>query len=349
MAARRSGQSGRLADGHGPAAGDRRDPPPGRPAGPSTPCWRRPGESTRHRPRRIDDDVLALMFVGCHPVLSPEARVALTLRVVGGLSSEEIARAFLVPVPTVAARIPGPSRRSRRPGCRSSCRAAGERHERLAACSGPLPDLHRGSRPRRATGCCAPTVRRGDPAGPHAGRAAAGRAGGARPARAVELPASRFPARTGPDGSPVLLEDQDRPRWDRSADPPWAGRAGQASTRRPRPVHPAGRDRRAATRGPARSRRPTGTGSWRSTRRSARSRPHRWSSSTGPSRCCTPTARGRAGGARPIRDDPRLARYHLFGAVRADVLSRLGRTDEAAEELEPAPRPWRRRGGNGTC
>ena len=45
------------------------------------------------------------MFVSCHPVLSPEARVALTLRVVGGLSSEEIARAFLVPVPTVQARI----------------------------------------------------------------------------------------------------------------------------------------------------------------------------------------------------------------------------------------------------
>ncbi len=56
-------------------------------------------------PDRIDDDVLALMFVACHPVLSPEARVALTLRAVGGLASEEIARAFLVPVPTVQARI----------------------------------------------------------------------------------------------------------------------------------------------------------------------------------------------------------------------------------------------------
>src|ERR1700754_144319 len=51
-------------------------------------------------PDRIDDDVLALMFVACHPVLSREARVALTLRVVGGLASDEIARMFLVPVPT---------------------------------------------------------------------------------------------------------------------------------------------------------------------------------------------------------------------------------------------------------
>ena len=56
-------------------------------------------------PDKVDDDVLALMFVACHPVLSPEARVALTLRAVGGLASEEIARAFLVSVPTVQARI----------------------------------------------------------------------------------------------------------------------------------------------------------------------------------------------------------------------------------------------------
>src|SRR4051794_21079143 len=56
-------------------------------------------------PDRVDDDVLALMFVACHPVLSAEARVALTLRAVGGLTTEEIARAFLVPVPTVQARI----------------------------------------------------------------------------------------------------------------------------------------------------------------------------------------------------------------------------------------------------
>src|SRR3954451_15379726 len=56
-------------------------------------------------PDRVDDDVLALMFVACHPVLSSEARVALTLRAVGGLTSEEIARAFLAPVPTVQARI----------------------------------------------------------------------------------------------------------------------------------------------------------------------------------------------------------------------------------------------------
>src|SRR6476620_593797 len=53
----------------------------------------------------IEDDLLRLMFIACHPVLSPEARVALTLRLLGGLSTEEIARAFLTPVTTVAQRL----------------------------------------------------------------------------------------------------------------------------------------------------------------------------------------------------------------------------------------------------
>ena len=56
-------------------------------------------------PDRIDDDVLALMFIACHPVVSREAQIALTLRVLGGLTSDEIARAFLVPTATVQARI----------------------------------------------------------------------------------------------------------------------------------------------------------------------------------------------------------------------------------------------------
>ncbi len=65
----------------------------------------REAEDVLWDPDRIDDDVLALMFTACHPVLSREARVALTLRVVGGLTSDEIARAFLVPTATVQARI----------------------------------------------------------------------------------------------------------------------------------------------------------------------------------------------------------------------------------------------------
>src|SRR6185369_16672757 len=56
-------------------------------------------------PDRIEDDLLRLIFVSCHPVPSPDARVAMTLRLIGGLSTDEIARAFLVPEPTVAKRI----------------------------------------------------------------------------------------------------------------------------------------------------------------------------------------------------------------------------------------------------
>src|SRR3954463_4193709 len=82
-------------------------------------------------PDQIDDDVLALMFVSCHPVLSREARVALTLRVVGGLSSEEIARAFLVSVPTVQARITRGKRTIAAAGVPFELPPAGERRDRL--------------------------------------------------------------------------------------------------------------------------------------------------------------------------------------------------------------------------
>lgn len=64
-----------------------------------------PGADALFNTEAIDDDVLALMFTSCHPVLSKEARLALTLRVVGGMGSDEIAAAFLVPVPTIQARI----------------------------------------------------------------------------------------------------------------------------------------------------------------------------------------------------------------------------------------------------
>ena len=73
------------------------------------------------------------MFTSCHPVLSTEARVALTLRLLGGLTTEEIARAFLVPEPTVAQRIVRAKRRWPRPRSRSRSRAAAELGTRLAS------------------------------------------------------------------------------------------------------------------------------------------------------------------------------------------------------------------------
>jgi RNA polymerase sigma factor (sigma-70 family) len=170
-------------------------------------------------PDRIDDDVLALMFTSCHPVLSREARVALTLRVVGGLSSDEIARAFLVPAATVQARITRAKKTLAAARVPFAVPAAAERAERLgsvlsviyliftegsSASSGD--DLIRldlaGEAQRLAR-----VLSRLMPDEPEVHGLLA----------LLELTAARFPARTGPDGEPVLLEQQDRGRWDHAA------------------------------------------------------------------------------------------------------------------------------------
>jgi predicted RNA polymerase sigma factor len=170
-------------------------------------------------PDRIDDDILALMFVACHPVLAPEARVALTLRTVGGLASEESARAFLVPVPTVQARITRAKKTIAAAKVPFEVPSAQQRRERLGGVLSVLyviftegstatagdnllrPDLaYEAIRLARMLAAVLP-----DEPEVHGLLAL------------FELTAARFPARTGPDGAAVLLEDQDRRLWDRSA------------------------------------------------------------------------------------------------------------------------------------
>ncbi|HET8658674.1 MAG TPA: DUF6596 domain-containing protein [Micromonosporaceae bacterium] len=170
-------------------------------------------------PDRVDDDVLALMFIACHPVLSPEARVALTLRAVGGLTSEEIARAFLVPVPTVQARITRAKKTIAAAKVPFALPPAGQRRERLGGVLSVLyviftegstatagahllrPDLaYEAVRLARMLVALLPDE-------PEVSGLLA----------LFELTAARFPARTGPDGEAVLLADQDRRLWDRSA------------------------------------------------------------------------------------------------------------------------------------
>ncbi|MEU8404668.1 sigma-70 family RNA polymerase sigma factor [Micromonospora sp. NPDC048842] len=167
-------------------------------------------------PDRIDDDVLALMFVSCHPVLSREARVALTLRVVGGLSTEEIARAFLVPVPTVQARITRGKKAIATAGVPFELPPAGERRERLGGVLSALYVIFtEGStatfgdrllRPDVAYEAIrlARTLAALQPDEPEVHGLLA----------LCELTAARFPARTDPDGTPILLADQDRRLWD---------------------------------------------------------------------------------------------------------------------------------------
>ncbi|WP_158371505.1 RNA polymerase sigma factor [Cellulosimicrobium cellulans] len=198
------------------AAGDERYAALARAAG-------RPGEQRDadllRDPDAIGDDVLALMFVACHPVLSREARVALTLRVVGGLTTEEIARAFLVPTATVQARITRAKKTLSAARVPFAVPEGAERRERLGsvlavvylvftegstATSGDgwlRPDLaHEAVRLARVLAHLAPDE-------PEALGLLA----------LLELTAARFPARVAADGSAVLLEDQDRRRWDRDA------------------------------------------------------------------------------------------------------------------------------------
>ncbi|MFI7443132.1 RNA polymerase sigma factor [Nonomuraea indica] len=170
-------------------------------------------------PDRIDDDVLALMFVSCHPVLSPETRVALTLRVVGGLSSEEIARAFLVPVPTVQARITRGKKTIAAAGVPFELPPAAERRERLGGVLSVLYVIFT----EGSTATSGDRLLRPDVA--YEAIRLARTLAALQPDEPevhgllalCELTAARFPARTGPDGSPVLLDEQDRRRWDVSA------------------------------------------------------------------------------------------------------------------------------------
>ncbi len=167
----------------------------------------------------IEDDALRLIFLSCHPSLTPESRAALTLRVVGGLTTTEIARGFLVSESTMGQRISRAKKTLTTARAEFELPTGEERVRRLddvmaviylifnegyAATSGDdwaRPDLAREAiRLARMLADLAP----GEPEahGLHA---------------LLEFQGSRLDARTGEDGAPVLLEDQDRARWDRLA------------------------------------------------------------------------------------------------------------------------------------
>jgi predicted RNA polymerase sigma factor len=170
-------------------------------------------------PDRIDDDVLALMFIACHTVLSREAQVALTLRVVGGLTSDEIARAFLVPTATVQARITRAKKTLAAAQVAFEVPPAHERHERVGSVLSVLyliftegstatsgREWIRTDLSREAVRLSRVLVQLVPEEAEAHGLLAL-----------LELTAARFPARVDEKGEPVLLEDQDRGRWDRAA------------------------------------------------------------------------------------------------------------------------------------
>jgi RNA polymerase sigma factor (sigma-70 family) len=165
----------------------------------------------------IGDDLLRLVFVACHPVLSTEARTALTLRLLGGLTTDEIARAFLVAEPTIAQRIVRAKRTLSDAGVPFEVPRGEERAARLSSVLEVIYLVFNEGYSATAGDdwmrpqLCEDALRLGRilaelmPAEPEVHGLVA----------LMEIQASRSRARTTPDGEPILLLEQDRSRWDR--------------------------------------------------------------------------------------------------------------------------------------
>jgi RNA polymerase sigma factor (sigma-70 family) len=164
----------------------------------------------------IGDDLLRLAFISCHPVLSTEARVALTLRLLGGLTTEEIARAFLVPEPTVAQRIVRAKRTLSKAHVPFEVPRGADLAARLSSVLEVVYLIFNEGYSATAgddwmrPALCEDALR--------LGRILAGLAPNEPEVHGLvalmEIQASRSHARVGPSGEPVLLLDQDRARWD---------------------------------------------------------------------------------------------------------------------------------------
>jgi RNA polymerase sigma factor (sigma-70 family) len=167
------------------------------------------------RPAPAADDTLVLLFMCCHPALPPAGQIALTLRAVGGLSTAEVARAFLVPEPTMTRRISRAKQRIRESGVRFRLPSAGERAERLGAVLHVLylifnegyastagPSLHRVALSTEAIRLARLVHRLLPDDAEVAGLLAL-----------MLLTDARRPARTGPDGALVPIAEQDRSLW----------------------------------------------------------------------------------------------------------------------------------------
>ena len=170
-------------------------------------------------PDRIDDDVLRLVFVACHPVLAPAARLALTLRTVVGLTTEQIARVMLLSVPTVQQRIVRAKRALADAGVPFEIPGRAERPARLASVLQVVYLLFtEGYAPADGSLPVRPDVAR---EAVRLARQLAALVPGEPEVFALtalmEFQSSRFAARTDLEGLPVTLPDQDRSRWDRSA------------------------------------------------------------------------------------------------------------------------------------
>jgi len=288
----------------------------------------------------VGDDLLRLVFVSCHPVLPTEARVALTLRLLGGLTTPEIARAFLVPEPPIAQRIVRAKRLLADAGVAFEVPRGPERAERLGSVLEVIYLVFNEGYSATAGDdwmrpeLCEDALR--------LGRVLAGLAPDEPEVHGLvalmELQASRTRARTGPNGEPVLLLEQDRGRWDHLL----IGRGLAALARAEALGGGAGPYALQAAIAACHARARTAAET-------------DWGEIAGlytvlarvvPSpvvelnrAVALGMAEGPAAGLAVVDTllhEPALARYHLLPTVRGDLLAKLGRHDEARAELERA-------------
>jgi RNA polymerase sigma factor (sigma-70 family) len=289
----------------------------------------------------VGDDLLRLIFTAAHPTLSTEARVALTLRLLGGLTTDEIARAFLVPEPTIAQRIVRAKKTLAERHVPYEVPRGPELGPRLASVLEVIYLIFNEGYSATAgddlmrPALCEDALR--------LGRILAGLAAEEPEVHGLvalmELNASRARARVGPDGDPVLLLDQDRSRWDQILI-----RRGLAALERAEALPGGARGyyvlQAAITACHARARTAADTdwpriaalyGELGALARSPVIELNR--------AVAVAMAEGPAAGLALIdalADEPSLKAYHLLPSARADLLSKLGRLDEARVEFERA-------------
>ncbi|MFJ1745635.1 RNA polymerase sigma factor [Streptomyces sp. NPDC088116] len=285
----------------------------------------------------IDDDLLRLIFTACHPVLSTEARIALTLRLLGGLTTDEIARAFLAPEATVAQRIVRAKRSLARAGVPFEVPYGAERAARLSSVLEVVYLIFNEGYSATAgddllrPGLCEDALR--------LARVLSGLMAEEPEAHALaallELQASRTAARTGPGGEPVLLADQNRSRWNQLL----IHRGFAALTRASALGGPPGPYALQAAVAAYHAR----AAVYEETDWASIAALYAQLAALTPSpvvelnrAVAVSMAEGPAAALAlvdALADEPALRTYHLLPSVRGDLLYRLGRTDEARAEF----------------
>lgn len=288
---------------------------------------------------RIGDDLLTLIFTTCHPVLSTDARVALTLRMLGGLTTDEIARAFLVPEPTLAQRIVRAKRTLGEANVPFETPTGTELSARLASVLEVVYLIFNEGYSATAGDDWVRPALCGDAL--RLGRILAGLAPREPEVHGLvalmEIHASRTRARVARDGTPVLLLDQDRARWDRIL----IGRGLDALGRAQElgPLGPYGLQAAIAA-CHARAARPEDTDWERIAALYDALAQLQPSPVVELNRAVALSmAFGPEAGLEVVDGlvrEPSLAGYHWLPSVRGDLLAKLGRRDEARDEFARA-------------